>query len=341
MGIRKRSIGSTSASRPTWFAALAACIAVGGLGGCSGRATERIAVIPQTEGTLVWEAAHVGAEEAVRNRAAFIYWNAPAREDDVEAQIGIVDRVVGENYQGLVLAPDQSLALITPVRRALARGMPAVVIGSPLAMPAGNNLFYILNDNQAGGRIAAQRVGEILHGSGSVAILGINPDLAGVMTRARVFESVLAQQYPRIRIVEKRLGSFNVPHEQQVAQDTIEMHPDLDAIVAMSGPSVDGALATLSSLPPGHAIHMIGFDVDTWPILSNNPSLDCVIQEDTRTMGRLAVELILDKRAGKPAQAETLIPPTVITRGNVDSPQVRAMWSQDWTLGRIQWSSLP
>jgi len=334
------SSGLRSASRPIRLAVLSAAIALSSLCGCSGRATETIAVIPETEGTLVWEAAHVGAEEAVQNKPAFIYWNAPTREDDVEAQIAIVERVVGDDYQGLVLAPDQALALMTPVRRALARGMPTVVIGSALAMPPGNNLFYILNDNEAGGRIAAQRVGEMLHGSGTVAILGINPDLTGIMTRARVFESALARQYPQIRVVEKRLGSFNVPHEQQVAQDTINLHPDLDVIVAMSGPSVDGTLSVLDALPPGHTIRVIGFDVDTWPLFNNNPSLNCVIQQDTRTMGRLAVELILHKLAGQPVPAETLIPPAVITRENLNSPQVQQMWSQDWTLGRIQWSPI-
>ena len=34
------------------------------------------------------------------------------REDDVEAQIELVDRVVSSGYQGLVLAPDQALSLL-------------------------------------------------------------------------------------------------------------------------------------------------------------------------------------------------------------------------------------
>jgi ribose transport system substrate-binding protein len=324
----------------TGIAALAICIAVCIACAYSRRAPETIAVIPQTEGTLRWEAAHVGAEEAVQNTSAFIYWNAPMRDDDVEAQIAIVDRIASGSYQGLVLAPDQALALMTPVRRALARGIPTVVIASPLDMPPGGNLFYILNDNAAAGRIAAQRVGKILHGSGTVAILGIDPDLIGIINRTRVFESVLAAQYPHISVVEKRLGTFNVPHEQQVAEEIIDSHPGLDIIVAMTGPSVDGTLSALNSVAAGRHIRVIAFDIDNPALLNSNRGLDCVIQEDTRSMGREAVSLILNKLSGRPVQAQTLIPPVVITRENVNSARVQQMWSQDWTLGRMQWRRL-
>jgi ribose transport system substrate-binding protein len=325
----------------TAIAALAMCVASGGGIGCNRRPTETIAVIPQTEGSLRWEAAHVGAEEAVQNKPAFIYWNAPMREDDVEAQIAVVDRVASGNYQGLVLAPDQALALMTPVRRAVARGMPTVVIGSPLGMPPEGNLSYILNDNELGGRMAAQRAGEILHGSGTIAILGIDPDLIGIMDRTRVFESVLAQQYPRILVVEKRLGSLNVPHEQQVAEETINSHPNLDMIIAMTGPSLGGTLAVVNSVASARRIRMIGFDVDGWPPpFRDNPGLDCIIQEDTRTMGRDAVSLILRRLAGQQVEAQKLISPVMITRDNVGSASMQRMSSQDWTLGRIRWSRI-
>jgi ribose transport system substrate-binding protein len=325
----------------TAIAALAMCVASGGGIGCNRRPTETIAVIPQTEGSLRWEAAHVGAEEAVQNKPAFIYWNAPMREDDVEAQIAVVDRVASGNYQGLVLAPDQALALMTPVRRAVARGMPTVVIGSPLGMPPEGNLSYILNDNELGGRMAAQRVGEILHGSGTIAILGIDPDLIGIMDRTRVFESVLAQQYPRILVVEKRLGSLNVPHEQQVAEETINSHPNLDMIIAMTGPSLGGTLTAVNAVAAARHIRIIGFDVDGWPPpFTDNPGLDCIIQEDTRTMGRDAVSLILRRLAGQQVEAQKLISPVMITRDNVGSASMQRMSSQDWTLGRIRWSRI-
>jgi ribose transport system substrate-binding protein len=305
---------------------------------CRSHQQVRIAVIPQTEGTMIWEAAHVGAEAAADQTGIFIYWHAPAREDDVEAQIALVDHVANGNYQGLVLAPDQALALITPVRRALAHGIPTVIIGSPLLIPAGGNLSYILNDDAEGGRLAAQRVAGLLQGHGTVAVLGINPDVTGTMIRARAFEQVLAQNSPGIRIVEKRMGSFNMPHELEVAEDTLRANPDLDAIVALTSTTIDGTLSALETTPETHSVRVIGFDDGGLPPFEHK-SLDCVIQEDTRSMGQQAIELIHARLLGQSVPATVRLHPKLITRDNINTPKVRLMFSQDWTLGRWRWSS--
>ncbi len=310
-----------------------------GVYGCGSHSQVRIAVIPQTDGTLLWENAHVGAAIAASRTDAFIYWNAPSREDDVEAQIALVDRVVDSGFQGLVLAPDQALALISPVRRALAHGIPTVIIGSPLAIPAGGNLSYILTDDQEGGQMAAKRVGELLRGHGTVAILGIDADVTGTLIRARAFEQFLAQKDAGIEIVDRRTGSYNFSHEQQVAEETLREHPDLDVIVDLMSPSVDGTLSALNASPGRHAIKVIGFDLAGLPSFQRNPNLDCVIQADTRSIGLQAIELIHATRVGQNAPHVIHVSPKVITQDNINSDEVRGMLSQDWTLGRRQWSA--
>ena len=325
-----------------------ACAVAGFVASCNSHPQVRIAVIPQTEGVAFWESAHTGAEQAASPAGISIYWNAPTREDDVEAQITIVDRVVDKSYQGLVLAPDQTLALMTPVRRALAHGIPTVVIGSPLPIPPGGNLSYILSDDEMGGRIAAERAAALLKGHGTIALLGIDPDLLGIMTRAHAFEQYLAKNDPGIQIVAKQMGSFNAPHEQQMAEETLRANPNLDMIVALMATTVDGALSALDAAHRSHAVTVIGFDdaailpfdaVDLKPF-GDSTSLDCIIQADTRSMGQQAIELIHTRLLGRPAPATVLITPKVITRENMNSPEVRLMLSQDWTLGRWRWSSI-
>ena len=287
---------------------------------------------------MLWEGVHVGAETAAAETGSSIYWIAPTREDDVEAQIGLVDRIIDRRYDGLVLVPDQSLALISPVRRALSRGIPTVILASPLPVPAGENLSYILNDDEAGGRYAAQRVAALLHGRGTLAILGLNPDVSSTMVRARAIEQTLAASYSGIHIATERIGTFNTPHEEQVAEDALRAYPDLQGIVTLMSTTLDGTLSALNSLPGGHHVVVVGFDSAGLPNFRSNPDLDCVIQENTRAMGRKAVELIHARALGKSVPAVTRLEPTVITRDNVNSAPVRYMLSQDWTLGHWKWS---
>ena len=70
--------------------------------------------------------------------------------------------------------------------------------------------------------MAARRVGKILKGKGSIAILGINSQLTGITTRERSFENTLEHEFPGIQVVARRLGYYSLPQEQQVAEDIAE-----------------------------------------------------------------------------------------------------------------------
>jgi len=310
------------------------CASLALFAGCQRYAPIAIAVIPRTTGSMLWEPEHGGAETTGVKLGTRIYWNAPTREDDVAGQIALIERVSNQNYQGLVLAPDQARALITPVRRAMERGLSIVVVGSPLPMPASDRLSYILNDEEAGGRIAGERVASILHGQGSVAILGINSDITGIVTRSRSLEQYLTEHYPHIDVV-KRPGSFNAPHEQQVAEETLKANPELDAVVALTSTSTMGALSALGTVRPSRRISVVAFDPDSFGF--DNPNLDSVVLEDTQTMGAEAVRLIVEKLHGRSGPGVTNLQPILVTRENVNSDKVNQLTSMDWrptTLGR-------
>jgi ribose transport system substrate-binding protein len=290
-----------------------------------------IAVIPRTSGSLLWEPEHRGAQDAAESIGAQIYWNAPTREDDEAGQIALIEHVVAGNYHGLVLTPNQSLALITPVRRALAHGLPIVITSSPLPIPAGDSLSYILNDEEEGGHIAARRVAQLLHGRGTIAILGIDPDVRGIMLRTRSFERFLAQNSPEIHIVERHTGSFNVPHEQEVAEEALETHPDLDAIVTLMWPSARGAMSTIDNNPGRFKAKVLSFDPEDLSFTS--PSLDSVVVQNTRMMGNIAVKLIHARLNGKAMPALITLEPVLVTRANANSEEIRHMTTMDWRPG--------
>ncbi|MGB7844933.1 MAG: substrate-binding domain-containing protein [Candidatus Acidiferrum sp.] len=298
-------------------------------GGCRRSSVPTIAVIPRTSGTPLWEPVHAGAEIAARSTGTKVYWNAPTREDDVQGQIALVESVIERKYQGLVLAPDQALALITPVRRALSKGIPTVIIGSPLPIPPGGRLKYILNDEEEAGQMAAVRVGQLLEGKGSVAILGVNPDIVGMMIRARSLEETLARQYPKIRIVEKHFGSFNVAHDQLIAEETLRANPHLNAIVALTSASTRGACSALAHNAKMESTKVVGFD-EPDPLLFQEINLDSLVIPNSHEMGISAVKMIAAQLAGQPVPAEVKLKPLLVTRGNLDSPELLEVRSMEW-----------
>src|SRR5271154_6387030 len=126
---------------------------------CSHR-SNTIAVIPRACGTALWEPEHAGAPHVAHTKGLNVYWNASPREDDVEGQIDFLEKVVARGYAGIIITPNQTLPLRTPIRRIVAGGLPIVVVGTNLGLAPSAKLSYVLNDDVAGGQKGAPRRGE-------------------------------------------------------------------------------------------------------------------------------------------------------------------------------------
>jgi ribose transport system substrate-binding protein len=258
-----------------------------------------------------------------------VYWNAPTREDDVAGQIDLLERVVARGYAGIIIAPDQTLPLRSPVRRVVSRGLPIVVVGTNLGIAPTAKLSYVLNDDVAGGQMAARRVGKILGGRGSIAILGINPQLTGVTARERSFEETLEKEFPNIHVAERRLGYYSVPQEQQAAEGILNRGNAIDAIVALSHISTRGAYYALVEFDKTRAIKLVGFDQDLMPPIRTG-GIDSIVMESTYDMGRTAMEIMDAQLHGRTVQGISIVPPLLMTRENIDSPEIRQQLTANW-----------
>ena len=301
--------------------------------GCKGRQSRRVAMIPETTGTELWEAAHTGAEIAAERNGYSVYWNAPTREDDFEGQIRLIERAIQSHEAGLILAPSHYLALVSAVREAHAKKLPIVVIRSALPLPAESNLKYILNDEEDMGRLAARRIGLLLGNRGQVAILGFNPDANGILLRERSFESELGSRYPGITIVERRGGSSNIAELQQIAEEVLQDHPDIDAILTLTSPASEGAWAALSAVGRIGGVRLVGCDqeIDLMAGIRNG-AIDSIVAENTYEMGKQAMEWIADYRSGKSQSGAVRLPPVLITKLNIDDPDIQKMLAVNWRL---------
>ncbi len=292
-----------------------------------------IAVIPRACGTALWEPEHAGAADAARARGMTIYWNAPTRTHDVQKQIALLEKVVAQDYRGIVFAPDETLALRTPIKTALAANIPIVVVGTELGIDSVNNLSYVLNDEVAGGRLAARRLGAILGGQGAVAVVGLDPKLRSMSLRDRSFEDTLAAEFPRIRVVARRLGQASAAQEQEAAESLFQSGVNLDGLVALSAEATRGAYYALIEFNRAGTTHLIGFDQDLLPPIRNG-GLDSVVAQDSYEIGRLAIEQIDGKMHGNRVAERRIVAPKLITRDNIDSVEMRPVLRAHWWAGQ-------
>ena len=294
--------------------------------------TPKIAIIPQTTATTLWEAEHAGAEAVARQHGIQIYWNAPTRGDDLQQQINLVENVIARHFRGLILAPDQPLALMVPIREALQQGIPTVIVGSSLPTPLDSRLSYIVNDDFATGQIAARRIGTLLANKGHVAVLGIDPNSPGSLAILHAFETTLEREFPNITLVDRRAGSSNESEAQQAADESIAKNPDLQAIFTLTAIATRGAYLSLQARGLTSKIKVVGFEQDLELMsLVRERQIDALIAENTYQMGYQAMDLLAHQQTtGQPGK-QIKLAPILLTADNADSPAAQTVISMDWS----------
>jgi ribose transport system substrate-binding protein len=251
------------------------------------------------------------------------------REDDVQGQIDILTRALQRGVKGVIVSPVEALPLRISVHRALLAGTPVVVVGTDLGLAPGKKLAYVLNDEGSGGRMAARRVGKLLDGQGSVAILGITNHLTSTAERARSLEATFAAEFPQIHIVFRSLALPTVSQEQQVAEKLLAEDSHLDAIVALTESSTRGTYYALTEFNKTSSTRLVGFDQNLLvPIRMGG--IDSIIMQNTNQMGRAAMKLMEEELEGGASKGYVLLQPQLVTRENVDSPQVKEILDISW-----------
>lgn len=298
-------------------------------GGACKRRPATVAVIPRTCGTALWEPEHAGAATVARSAGLNLYWNAPMRDDDTQTQISLIEKSVERGMAGIIVSPIQTLPVRTPIRRVLAEGVPVVVIDTELGIPSGPKLGYVLNDEQEGGRIAARRVGSILGGKGNIAIVGMQPELHSNTVRERSFEATLNSEFAGIHIVARRLGLPSMPQEQHNAEELLAGTTSLDAVVALTLAATRGTYYALAEFGKARKIKLVGFDQDLIPPIRDG-GIDSVVVQNTFEIGRIAMELMNREIHGAPGPAEFRVQPVLMTRENVDSPEMHQIENMSW-----------
>jgi ribose transport system substrate-binding protein len=206
----------------------------------------RLMVIPKGTTHEFWKTIHAGALQAADKLGNVeIIWQGPQKEDDRVQQIQLVQSAIALGVHGIVLAPLDSRALVEPVEAAVAKGIPVVVIDSGLE--SSKIVSTIATDNYHGGSLAAERMGELLHGEGKAILLRYAVGSESTEQREKGFTDTLAAKFPKIKLIsESEYSGATSDLAQQKAQTLITRYRgQFDAIFCVNESSTFGTLRAL------------------------------------------------------------------------------------------------
>jgi ribose transport system substrate-binding protein len=321
-----QSSAEISGMKKTAASALALALLLLAAGACNRQDKKRIAVIPKGRAHLFWQSVHAGAVAASQEMGVEIVWNGPTSETDFTGQLQIIEAMINQRVDAICLAPIDKTVMANVVDRAMRQNIPVVIFDS--GIDTNNFVTQVATDNYRAGQMAAERMGQILKGKGEVAIVAVQPGAASTMAREQGFEEGIKKNYPGIRIVDKRYGWADFAKSLAVAENMLTAHSGLDGIFASNESSAVGTAQALKGRKS--PVQLVGFD---WsPTLLEDlrtGQIDSLVVQDPFKMGYEAVKSAVGYLNGRKPEKMNNLPPRVVTRENLDDPEIQKQLNPD------------
>lgn len=301
--------------------------ATGGSGAGGANKKLRIAVIPKGTTHDFWKSVHAGALDAAAEFGNVeIIWNGTDTETDKEGQIKIADTFIGEKVDGIVLAPIDRDALISPVRRAGQRKIPVVIFDSALSDLSGA-VSYVATDNLHGGEMAADYLARMMGGKGGVLLLRYQ---AGSESTEQREDGFLARikNYPDIKVLsENQRADSDTTNALKIGESLLRNHKaDVTGVFTVCEPVNKGMLQALENEQRAGKVHFVAFDSDPRILKGlKEHSVDGIVLQNPVRMGYLAVKAMVDHIQGRPVEARIPTGEKLATPENMDEPALREL----------------
>ncbi len=296
--------------------------AVGGL---------HLAVIPKGTTHEFWKSIHAGAIKAQREYeaqgvAVRLTWKGPIREDDREQQIQVVEGFLSQGVNGVVLAPLDASALVRPVQEAKRAGIPTVVIDSALA--SDDAVSFVATDNEKGGALAADRLGELLGGKGRVLLLRYQEGSASTDAREKGFLDRLQAAYPGISILSSDQYAGPTRDTAKRASENLlnRFGAQVDGIFTPNESSTAGMLLALQDVGKTGQVKFVGFDSsEAFITAMRGGQLHGLVLQNPFEMGYQGVKTMVAHLQGQPVQPRVDTGVTIVTPENLDAEASRSL----------------
>jgi len=295
---------------------------------CRGNRTKRIAVVPKANSHEFWVFVHTGAAAAGQKFGVEVLWNGPAQETEYDRQMQIVDSMIAQHVDGLAVAATERKALNRSLDRAAELGIPVTVFDS--GVDSTNYLSFIATNNYQGGQMAARELARLVGSKGKVAMIMNAPGSLSTMDRERGFEDVIKSEFSKIEIVARQFSMSDRSKGMAAAENILTAHADLDGIFASSEPSSTGAALALKSRGLSSKVKCVGFDAsDDLIDYLKGGTIQALVVQDPFRMGFEAVKTLVDKLNGITPSKQIDLPARVVTKDDLDKPEVRELLHPD------------
>ncbi len=291
----------------------------------------RIAVIPKAESHIFWKTCQAGALKAAQEFDVDVTWKGPDIGDDRNAQIQTIQRFVVKGVDAIAVAPVDGDVLTKPVEKAAQTGIKMIVFDSGLKRHDQVESF-VATDNYKGGVLCARKLAELLNGKGKVIMLRVMEGGMSTTKRETGFLTTLKEIAPDIELIStSEYGGASVGSAQKKAQLLLNKYADqVDGIFTPNENTTEGMLLALQQQGLAGKVKFVGFDANQ-PLIDGMKQniLHALAVQNPFEMGYLSVKAAYQSLMGEKVEPRIDTGVTIITPGNMDTPESQQILSPD------------
>jgi ribose transport system substrate-binding protein len=274
-----------------------------------------------------WQAVKAGSEKAAQDFNVDITFEGPETEAMVDKQMEMLQTAIDKKPAAICFAAVDSKAAIPLLEKAKAANIP--IIGFDSGVDSDIPVTTAATDNIAAAAAAADKMAELIGGSGNVAIIAHDQTSRTGIDRVKGFTDQINSKYPNIKIVATQYGGGDQLKSTDLAKAIIQSNPDLKGFFGANEGSIIGVLNGVHELGKDGKIVVIGYD-------SGKQQLDAIrsgVEAGAITQDPIGIGYKCVEAAVKAMKGESL-PKTIDTgfhwydKTNIDSDQIKPLLYQ-------------
>jgi len=233
----------------------------------------------------------------------------------VGEQASQLDELIGQNVDAIVLMP-HTFELALAANNVIRAGIPLVVFNRYVEMEYD---AYLAGSNPTMGQESARIIGNMLEGSGRVAVLHVPSAGSTSVVRTENFQQVMAEEFSDIVLFDITADNFTREAGLRTGSDMLVAHQHIDAIFSIDDESSMGILQAIREAGRTD-IRMIsgggGAQAYFREIYTDRNIFLFTATYSPRMAGD-ALETAVRILNGETVERQIIIPPVIITRDNV------------------------
>ncbi|WP_172122819.1 MULTISPECIES: ABC transporter substrate-binding protein [unclassified Devosia] len=243
-------------TRRTLLGAISALALLVAGGASFAQETREIALISKGFQHQFWQAVKAGADKAGAELGVTVTFEGPDNETQVDRQIDMLAAALSRNPAAIGFAALDSQAATPLLQQAKDAGIPVIAFDS--GVDSDIPLTTATTDNVAAAALAADKMAELIGGSGKIAVVAHDQTSRTGIDRRDGFVNRIAEAYPDIEIVSVQYGGGDQLQSTEITKSILLANPDLKGIFGTNEGSAIGVANGKQEL--GSQVVVIGFD---------------------------------------------------------------------------------